>query len=137
MHAESALGDSAMIYTRTRRPSARRALRRLLRFEGLEQRLTLADDLDDSLVEAISMGAVSTTANPVNGRIDPDVDVDIYKFTVGAGQVVDFNINTPLNGPNGLGSYLRLFNAQGQQLASNDDANAPGENEIGFDAYLR
>jgi hypothetical protein len=28
--------------------------------------------------------------------------------------------------PAGLGSYLRLFDAQGQQLAFNDNARAPG-----------
>ena len=65
-----------------------------------------------------------------------DVDVDLYRFSVVAGQAVDFNINTPLNGPNGLGSYLRLFNSEGTQIAFNDDAAAPGET-LGFDAYLR
>src|SRR5262249_31539702 len=69
--------------------------------------------------------------------INPDTDVDLYRFTATAGQVVDFDIDTTLNGPGGLGSYLRLFNAQGQQLAANDNANAPGENVVGFDAYLR
>jgi dockerin type I repeat protein/pre-peptidase len=62
--------------------------------------------------------------------------VDLYRFTVTAGQVVDFDIDTPLNGPGGLGSFLRLFNAQGQELAFNDNAAAPGES-VGFDAYLR
>src|SRR5438046_2883459 len=65
------------------------------------------------------------------------MDVDMYRFTVAAGQVVDFDIDTTLNGSGGLGSYLRLFNSQGTQLASNNDANAPGENTVGFDAYLR
>ena len=52
-------------------------------------------------------------------------------------QIVGFNINTPLNGLGGLGSYLRLFNASGLQLAFNNDAAAPGEAIVGFDAYLR
>ena len=85
----------------------------------------------------VRSGAISTTAKTVNASITPDVDVDMYRFTVTAGQVVDFDIDTPLNGPGGLGSYLRLFNAQGQQLAFNNNATAPGENELGFDAYLR
>jgi hypothetical protein len=97
----------------------------------------MANDLDDSLAEATSLGTVSTTARTVDELISPDTDVDMYAFTVATGQTVDFDIDTSLNGPGGLGSFLRLFNLQGQQLASNNDANAPGENVIGFDAYLR
>jgi len=117
------------------RPGARHLQRRLA-FEGLEQRLLLAD-LDDSLSEAASLGAISTAPKTASKRIDPDDDVDMYRFTVTAGQVVDFDIDTPLNGPGGLGSYLRLFDAQGGQLAFNNDGAAPGENQVGFDAYLR
>src|SRR6185295_5078493 len=32
---------------------------------------------------------------------------------------------------------LRIFNAQGQELAFNDNAAAPGETQVGFDAYIR
>jgi hypothetical protein len=111
-------------------------LRRRLAFEGLEQRLLLAD-LDDSLDEAASLGAITTTTKTVSKRIDPDDDVDMHRFTVTAGQVVDFDIDTPFNGPGGLGSYLRIFDSTGRQLAQNDDGAAPGENDVGFDAYLR
>jgi hypothetical protein len=94
-------------------------------------------DIDDSLIEATALGAVTTTANTVSASVDPDIDVDMYKFTVTAGQVVDFDIDTVLNGPGGLGSYIRLFNSQGTQIDFNDDAAAPGESGVGFDAYLR
>ena len=57
--------------------------------------------------------------------------------TVVAGQSVDFDIDTAINGPGGLGSFLRLFNSQGQELAFNNDGVAPGETTLGFDAYLR
>jgi hypothetical protein len=117
--------------------SKRRVFQRALRFEGLEQRLLLADDLDDALSEAASLGAITTTPKTASKRIDPDTDVDMYRFTVTAGQVVDFDIDTALNGPGGLGSYLRVFDAAGRQLAFNNDGAAPGENEVGFDAYLR
>jgi len=84
---------------------------RTLRFEGLEQRAVLAGDLDDSISEAIALGAASaTTPATVSDIISPDVDVDMYKFSVTAAQVVDFDIDTVLNGPGGLGSYIRLFN---------------------------
>jgi hypothetical protein len=83
------------------------------------------------------LGAISTTPSIVDDSISTDIDADIYRFTVVSGQVVDFNINTPFNDSRGLGSYLRLFNAQGVELAFNNDAAAPGESQIGFDSYLR
>ncbi len=94
-------------------------------------------DTDDSFTEASVLGAISTTAIITNGTINPDIDVDMYRFTVTAGQVVDFDIDTATNGGNGLNSFLRVFNAQGVQVASNDNATAIGEATLGFDAYLR
>jgi hypothetical protein len=114
-----------------------RSWRRTLRFEDLEGRALMAVDLDDSLSEATPLAVVSPTPQSVSGRIDPDIDVDMYRFTVTPGQVVDFDIDTPFNGPGGLGSYVRLFDSAGQLLAFNDDGTAPGENQLGFDAYLR
>ncbi len=93
-------------------------------------------DLDSTFVSANELGAIRTTPIITSASINPDTDVDMYRFTVNAGQVIDFDINTPQNGPGGLGSYIRLFNASGTQLATNDDAAAPGETP-GFDAYLR
>ncbi len=61
----------------------------------------------------------------------------MISFTVTAGQVVDFDIDTATNGATGLQSYLRLFNSSGTQLAFNDDATAPGESTAGFDAFIR
>ncbi len=61
----------------------------------------------------------------------------MFKFTVTAGQVVDFDLDTQFNGAGSVNSYLRVFNSQGQQLASNDNALAPNETTLGFDAYVR
>lgn len=120
----------------TGRSGVRRVLR-ALRIEAFEQRLLMASDLDDSISESISLGVLSTAPKSVDNTISPDTDVDMYAFSVSAGQVVDFDADTTLNGPGGLGTYFRLFNSQGQVLASNDNAAAPGENVVGFDAYLR
>ena len=90
-------------------------------------------DPDDQLSEAVSLGAISTTPVSVSAGITPDTDVDTYRFTVTAGQVVDFDIDTSTNGAAGLNSYLRLFDSQGQELASTDNEAAPGES-LGFDA---
>ena len=94
-------------------------------------------DSDDSISEALMLGALSTTQTSVAATISIDTDVNMVGFTVNSGQVVDFDIDTPLNGPGGLGSYIRLFNALGQQLDFNNDGVAPGENRLGFDSYLR
>ncbi len=124
------------------RDSVRRALsrsnfNRALLVENLEQRRLLAVDVDDSIFEAVSLGQVSNTPVVRSGSVSPDVDVDMFRISVNAGQVVDIDIDTGANGAGGLGSYLRLFNASGQEIAVNNDANAPGEDVIGFDAYLR
>ena len=123
--------------SRSNRRLRTRAFQRVLRLEGLEQRLLMAGDLDDSLSEAISLGSITSTGKTTSETISPDTDVDMYRFAVVAGQVVDFNIDTPVNGPGGLDSYLRLFDSEGNELAANDDGAAPGENSIVFDSYLR
>ena len=97
-----------------------------LLFESLEKRLLMAD-LDDSISEAFMLGALSTTPRSISAGISPDTDVNMVGFDVSAGQVVDFDIDTPLNGPGGLGTYIRLFDAQGTQLDINNDGLAPGE----------
>ncbi len=94
-------------------------------------------DNDDTTISAVSLGAITSNPSNTSSRISPDIDVDMYSFSVGTGQTVDFDVDTPLNGGGGLGSFLRLFNSQGQQIAFNNDAAAPGENVVGYDAYIR
>ncbi len=106
--------------------------RRLL--ESLEPRWLMAND---TFATAISIGPVTSSPSTINSRIAVDTDVDVIRFSVVSGATVDFNIDTSINGPGGLGSYIRLFASSGLQLAFNDDGRAPGENSLGFDAYLR
>ncbi len=119
-----------------RRSRSRQLLRRLC-LEGLESRWLMANDTDDQISEAISLGIASTTPRTASDAISPDTDVDMYLIGVSAGQTIDFDIDTAENGNNGLGSFIRLFNSQGTQIAFNNDAAAPGENTVGYDAYLR
>ncbi len=132
-------GDDSSLPRKGQRAERRRSFRRAINriaFENFEPRRVLADG-DDTILEAIQLGAVSTTVTSRSDTISEDIDVDMYAFSVLPGQVVDFDIDTPQNGPGGLGSYIRLFNSQGAQLDFNDDGAAPGENTINFDAYLR
>ena len=94
-------------------------------------------DNDDTMDEANLLAPVSTAPQTVSDSIITDIDVDMFEFTVTAGQLVGFDIDTDLNGTGGLGSYLRLFDRQGQQLAFNNNGAAPGETELGIDAYLQ
>jgi hypothetical protein len=94
-------------------------------------------DFDDSIPEAISLGSISPTPLSVDFAISPDTDVDIFSFIVRDGDVVDFDIDTELNGSTGLNSFLRLFDAQGQLLNSNNNAIAPSESTLGLDSYFR
>ncbi len=122
---------------KTRRARSLSSLRRCLRLEDLEGRMLMAGDTDDQISEAIALGAVTVAGKSNSDSISPNTDVDMYSFSVTAGQFVDFDIDTVENGNNGLGSFIRLFNSAGTQLASNNDGAAPGENSVGYDAYMR
>jgi pimeloyl-ACP methyl ester carboxylesterase len=80
------------------------------------------DDPNDQLAGAVVLGAInSTTTNA--GTIGAPTDVDVFAFSVVAGQRVSFDIDQT----SGLDSYLRLFNSIGVELALNNDAAGPGE----------
>lgn len=115
-----------------------RSLRRLPRaaqfspVENLEPRLLMTADPDDQMRDAIQFGAITAPVIRTDS-ISAAQDVDIYRVDVAAGQRLSFDIDRPAGSQ--LDSYMRLFNASGQQLASNDDAAAPGETR-GLDSYL-
>lgn len=90
------------------------------------------DDRNDEIpeAEAVSNGTF-------DGRIEAPTDVDLFKFDVpSGGRRYTFDIDTEENGSPGLGSYLRLLDSAGNQLASNNDARAPGESRLGYDAFI-
>lgn len=100
-------------------------------------------DVPHTLSTAAALGAIGGTAIVRSESVGAPTDVDLYRFEVAAGQRVGFDIDTATNGPPGLGSYLRVFNAQGYELAANNDRAAPGDGPpgadsggIGFDAYI-
>ena len=78
-------------------------------------------DFGDQIVEAtpIAVGASSGVR-----QIDPS-EVDVYEFTAAAGEVIAFEVDHV--GGN-LNALLRLFDADGRLITSNDgSAQAPGE----------
>ena len=62
---------------------------------------------------------------PLNGIIEKAGDVDFFKFTAKKGQQFDMRVyaRKPLRSP--LDSVLRVYNAQGGGIASNDDTRRP------------
>ena len=111
---------------------------RALRLESLERRLLLAVDLDDALSEATLLGAISTAATTVNSSLTPDVDVDMYRFTVTAGQVVDFDIDTALERPWRPGFVPPTVQRAGSaDCTPTTTRRPPAKTCVGYDAYLR
>ena len=78
-------------------------------------------DSDDQTTEArpISVGG------SVTDSVSNSTDVDLFKFTVAAGKKLAFDLDRTSG--SSLDSFVRLFNASGSRIASNGDANAPGE----------
>jgi len=91
-------------------------------------------DAGDTLATAtaipVTVGSVRLSGKIGDGR-NGAKDVDMYRVTLLAGQrfVVDIDARS-LSGSSTLDSYLRLFDASGKQLASNDDYSGS------FDSYL-
>jgi hypothetical protein len=84
-------------------------------------------EVDKALSNQISIGG------SVNFSISNVTDVDMIRFTAKKGQKVGFDLDRASGST--LNSNLRLFDANGNQLAINDDAAAPGETK-GADSYL-
>jgi uncharacterized delta-60 repeat protein len=88
-------------------------------------------DGDDQIAEAPRMSVGQTVSRSIGFR----QDVDMVKFTVRAGQRIAFDVDGGADSP--LDSFLRVFDAAGRQLASNDNRAAPGESSTTTtDSYL-
>ncbi len=87
-------------------------------------------DPNDQLTEAAGISTNST----INDNISNANDVDLFKFTVSAGQKMSFNINLP--GGGSLYSYLEILNSAGNYVTYNSGSAAPGETYDGKQSYL-
>ena len=112
-----------------------RAQRRPATAEALEGRLLFhggivaqaAGDSDDQLTEAVPTG------NGITGGVIADVqDVDLYALALDGARRVNFDVDSQ----SAWDSYLRLFDASGNELAANDDGAGPAPEPRAEDAYL-
>ncbi len=108
-----------------------------LHVESLESRNLMAADFDDAITEAQPLGVVTEQPLTSAAQISEATDVDMFRVTLASGQSIDIDVDTPTNGPGGLGGYLKVFNEQGVELAANNDAAGPDDAALGFDPYLR
>lgn len=88
------------------------------------------DDLNDQINGAHTLGTVNSTLT-MPGGIDAATDVDIFAVIVSANQRVSFDIDET----SGLDTHLRIFDSNGTELASNNNATGPGET-AGNDSFI-
>jgi hypothetical protein len=90
-------------------------------------------DLDDQIGEAHDLGRIRDSMRVSGYSISNPKDVDMFKFRVGDGERFSFDIDRPSFT---LDSYIRIFDADGNEIAANDTAEAPGESSDD-ESYLR
>ncbi|MCP3693636.1 MAG: hypothetical protein GY917_15650, partial [Planctomycetaceae bacterium] len=104
---------------------------------------------NDSLETAFDLGLTggSGSFDLTNWEVgdNPDLvsemglDVDLIKVYMNAGAKlsVDVDASTVDGVINGVNSFLRIFDSQGQELASNDARKAPDDPLFGTDSYIQ
>lgn len=80
---------------------------------------------DGQIATAVPVGAVGRAPVVVHDAIEQPQDINLFRFTASAGQVLRFDVTH--NPGTSLDSLLRLFDAQGKQIAFNDDGPTPGK----------
>jgi len=95
-------------------------------------------DAGDTLTLAAALGITSGDVR-LSGRIGDGSsgsrDVDMYRVTLAAGQTLTIDVDArTLSGGSTLDSYVRMFDASGRQLATNDDDGATYDSRLVFRA---
>ena len=93
----------------------------------------IVPDTDDNntIAEAKNSGVASggERSGIVNGTIDPELDVDVFRVNLGSGDGVYLDIDALTGLDSQLNSFLRIFDESGNELAfdDNDEANFTGD----------
>lgn len=105
-----------------------------------------ADDVtaesNDTLETAVDTELSSADSEPYtvaaeigdNTGIDPELDVDLFAVELTAGEVLTVDVDAEINGSL-LDSVVRIFDANGQEIAFNDDGFASDEYYT-YDSFL-
>lgn len=94
----------------------------------------------NNLISEATDSGVSSAENQsvtFSGRIDTVSDIDLYGFELNEGEGITLDIDTvnAANNTANFDSYLRVFDADGQELAFNDDYSLDSE-EFSLDSYI-
>lgn len=99
------------------------------------------DDPDNTIAEAIDSKVnasgqdFAVVKDSLDFQADNDIGVDVYGFELEQGDTVTLNVNAAQL-ETGLDPALRLFDAEGKELAISDDYAAPGEDPSIIDSYI-
>ena len=89
-------------------------------------------DPDDQISEALSTAVGSTVGGSISASHD---DVDMFSFTVSAGQTLGFDIDG--DAASSLDSYIRVFDGNGVELAFNNRDMGPAPEPSLTESYLQ
>jgi subtilisin family serine protease len=90
------------------------------------------DSIAQATVVETSVGSESFEGSVGDGAYGA-ADVDLFRVTLGAGQTLTADVAADSTGSS-LDSYLRLFDAAGRQLATNDDYGGSLDSFLSFSA---
>ena len=95
------------------------------------------EDPDNTIAEAVDSGVSSTglRKTTVSGKIDPELDADIYKVQLEAGDGIYLNLDAKNIGSD-LDSLLRIFDATGNELTFDDDDDANFTGDFSSDSAI-
>lgn len=103
---------------------------------------TIISEPNDLVSDATDTGLTSASPSPFvgtgvigdNPALLPGMDVDLLRLDLDLDAILTIDIDAEIDGAE-LDSVLRVFDAGGVEIASNDDGVAPGE-AASFDSYL-
>ncbi len=102
-----------------------------------EQNDTIPQPARSQLTDGYIVSTGTIGDNPILFGNDAGRDVDMVQVELRAGQRIAVDVDTDPSSLQDLpDSYVRVFNADGDEQASNDDGLAPGEGGFGADSYL-
>ncbi len=89
------------------------------------------DTLAAAQAVTLSIGTPVSVSETIGNGLHGNKDVDLFEFSLTAGQTVTIDVDTPYSS---LNSYIRLFDDNASQLAANDDTGYGTDSAMTFTA---
>ena len=94
-----------------------------------------AHEIAGDVPESAATKAELTVSTPVSGNIDFAQDADWHRFEVKSGATYLFDLEGSANGAGSLGNpFLRVLDANGNEIANNDNAGSNLNSQLGYSA---